>query len=240
MATFVLVHGSGDGSWIWKRLTPLLRTGKHEVYTPTLTGVGDRSHLVDCGVDLNTHIKDVTNLIEYEDLTDVILVGHSYAGMVITGVAAKVPERLSQVVYLDAYLPEAGQSEADLWPADMKAAILGENSTGSGVRKPTPAAIFGITDPELAKWVEDRTTSHPMACYFQPAPPGDDRSASLRYVFIHCTEGITAPIFATFANKAKARGWEVYELISGHLVMLTLTAELAALLLALAGADDRG
>src|SRR3972149_5119926 len=123
MATFVLVHGSFGGGWVWQKVTPLLRAGGHEVYTPRLTGVGDRSHLLNCGVDLTTHITDVASLLFYEDLSDVVLVGHSYAGMVITGVAAKVPERLKLLVYLDAYVPDAGQSEVDLWPAEMRAAI---------------------------------------------------------------------------------------------------------------------
>ena len=114
MATFVLVHGTGHGGWCWQKLAPLLRAGGSEVYTPTLTGLGDRSHLLGCGVDLTTHITDVASLLFYEDLLDVILVGHSYAGMVITGVAATVPERLRLLVYLDAYLPDEGQSELDL------------------------------------------------------------------------------------------------------------------------------
>src|SRR5947208_6414024 len=121
MATFVLVHGTGHGGWCWQKMVPLVRTAEHEVYTPTLSGVSDRSHLLDCGVDLTTHITDVASLLFYEDLSDVILVGHSYAGMVITGVAAKAPERLKQLVYLDAYLPDDGQSELDLWPAEMRA-----------------------------------------------------------------------------------------------------------------------
>ena len=123
MATFVLVHGSHGGGWIWQKVTPLLRSAGYEVYTPTLTGLSDRSHLLECGVNLTTHITDVINLMDYEDLTDVILVGNSYAGMVITGVAAKEPERLKQVVYLDAYLPDTGQSELDLWPVEMQAEI---------------------------------------------------------------------------------------------------------------------
>ncbi|MGE5224124.1 MAG: alpha/beta fold hydrolase, partial [Omnitrophica WOR_2 bacterium] len=112
MATFVLVHGSNGGGWIWQKLAPLLRSSGQEVYTPTLTGLSDRSHLLNCSVNLTTHVTDVANLLCYEDLTDVILVGNSYAGMVITGAAEKVPERLRLLVYLDAYIPDDGQSEA--------------------------------------------------------------------------------------------------------------------------------
>jgi pimeloyl-ACP methyl ester carboxylesterase len=234
MATFILVHGTGCGGWVWQKLTPLLRAGGHEVYTPTLTGVGDRSHLLDCGVDLFTHITDVTSLIEYEDLTDVVLVGHSYAGMVITAVAAKVPERLSEVVYLDAYLPDEGQSEADLWPKEMRKEIFKDFVAGKGVRQPPSLGFLGITDLEMGDWVKARMTPHPLATYNQPAPVGNSKSAALPHIYIHCTAGPTAPLFATFAKKAKEKDWEVYELATGHMVMLTLPHDLATILLNLA------
>jgi pimeloyl-ACP methyl ester carboxylesterase len=230
MATFVLVHGTSCGGWVWQKLTPLLRAAGHEVFTPTLTGVGDRSHLLDCNVDLNTHITDITNLIEYEDLSDVVLVGHSYAGMVITGVAAKIPERLRLVFYLDAYLPDDGQSEADLWSADMRAGILGDIAAGRGVRQPPALAFLGITDEAMGNWLKVRLTPHPLACYNQAPPIGGVRSASLRKVFLHCTEGPTTPLFSTFASKAKDYGWETFELATGHAAMLTAPRELAAIL----------
>jgi pimeloyl-ACP methyl ester carboxylesterase len=128
MAIFVLVHGSHGGSWIWQKVTPLLRAGGHEVYTPGLTGLSDRAHLLKCGVDLTTHITDVASLLFHEDLAEVILVGNSYAGMVITGVAASIPERLKRLVYLDAYVPDDGQSELDLClltaPRELAALLL--------------------------------------------------------------------------------------------------------------------
>lgn len=231
MATFVLVHGTGDGGWVWKKLAPILRTEGHEVYTPTLTGVGDRSHLLDCGVDLYTHITDITNLLEYEDLSDVVLVGHSYAGMVITGVAARAPERLSEVVYLDAYLPDEGQSEADLWTESMRAEILADEAAGRGVRLSPSSAFFGITDPELADWVDARMTPHPLATYNQPAPVGTKMTAMLKYIYILCTEGPTTPLFETFYGKAKAKHWQVYDLPTGHMVMLTMPHDLATILM---------
>lgn len=234
MATYLLVHGTGCGSWIWKPLIPLLRAEGHEVYAPTLTGVGDRSHLLGCGVDLNTHITDITSLMEYEDLRDVILVGHSYAGMVITGVAAKMPERLSQVIYLDAYLPDEGQTEADLWPKQMREEIESDVAAGKGVRMPPPPAVLGLTDPALAAWVMHLVTPHPLATYYQPAPPGNAASQALRHVYILCTGGLTVSLFENMATKARDKGWPVYEFPTGHCVMLTMTHELAELLLSLA------
>jgi pimeloyl-ACP methyl ester carboxylesterase len=235
MATFVLVHGSHGGSWIWQKLTPLLRAAGHEVYTPGLTGLSDRAHLLACGVDLTTHITDVASLLVYEDLKEVVLVGNSYAGMVITGVATKVPERLRRLVYLDAYLPDVGQSEEELWPAEMRAAILADEAAARGLRQPPPPALFGITDPELAAWVQARWTAHPLATYTQPVPPDNAMSAALPRVYVHFTAGVVStPLFAPFAAKARARGWTVYELAADHVAMLTTPREVAALLLKIA------
>src|SRR3954469_8761641 len=108
--TFVLVHGAGGGSWMWQRLAPLLRKAGHDVYTPSLTGIGERAHLASPAVGVSTHIADVLGTLEYERLEGVVLVGHSYAGMVVTGVADREPERLSALVYLDAFVPQAGQA----------------------------------------------------------------------------------------------------------------------------------
>lgn len=235
--TFVLVHGSHDGGWIWQKLAPLLRAAGHAVYTPTLTGLSDRSHLLECGVNLTTHITDVSNLLFYEDLSDVALVGNSYAGMVITGVAARLPERLKLLVYLDAYLPDDGQSELDLWPAEMRAAIEAEAAT-SGLRQAPPPALFGVTDPAMAEWLAVRMTPQPLATYTEPVSTGETGSAAFRRVYIHCTEGeVTAPVFAPFAAKARAHGWEVRELAATHIAMLTAPHEVAQLLLDVAAQE---
>jgi pimeloyl-ACP methyl ester carboxylesterase len=232
MAIFVLVHGSSGGGWVWQKLAPILRASGHQVYTPTLTGLSDRAHLLNCGVNLTTHITDVANLLWYEDLSDVILVGNSYAGMVITGVAAKVPERLKLVIYLDAYVPADGQNEADLLPPPMRAAREADAAAHGGLTEPPPPAIFGITDPALAEWVKARSTPHPWSTYAEPVPAGSARSAALRRVFIHCTvkPPTTPDLFASSAAKARTSGWPVHELRAGHLAMLTAPRELAALL----------
>lgn len=237
MATFLLVHGTGHGGWCWQKVRPLLRAHGHDVFTPTLSGLSDRSHLLACGIDLATHITDVTNLLWYEDLADVVLVGHSYAGMVITGVAATMPERLKRVVYLDAYLPDDGQSEADLWPAEMRASIEREAAAGQGLRQPPTTDFFGITDPAMAAWVKARVTPQPLATYTQPVPAGSPQSAALPRTFIHCTAGPTTPLFGIFAAKARARGWPVHEIATGHDVMLTAPDAVATLLDGLAVTD---
>src|SRR5207248_5461012 len=118
MTTFVLVHGAWHGGWCWRKLTPLLREKGHDVFTPTLTGLGERVHLAGPEVGLGVHVQDVASVIEYENLHDVVLVGHSYGGMVIAGVAGRLPERLAHLVYLDAYAPEDGQAMTDLVPPE--------------------------------------------------------------------------------------------------------------------------
>ena len=234
VATFVLVHGTGHGGWCWKRVAPLLRAAGSEVYTPTLTGLGDRSHLLDCGVDLTTHVTDVASLLFYEDLSDVVLVGHSYAGMVISGVAAMVPERLGLLVYLDAYVPDEGQSESDMWPPEMRAEIEADEAAGRGLRPPPTPAQMGITDPALADWVRARITPHPMATYTRPAPVGDARSDAIPRAYIHCTSGPMSSVFGPLANKVKGRGWDVREIATGHDAMLIEPSAVAELLLELA------
>jgi pimeloyl-ACP methyl ester carboxylesterase len=231
MGSFVLVHGTSCGGWIWQKVSPLLRAAGHDVYAPTLSGLSDRSHLVNYGVDLHTHVTDVANLLSYEDLSDVVLVGHSYAGMVITGVAARVPERLKLLVYLDAYVPDDGQSEVELWTADMRAAIQSDPAAARGFRQPPPLDFLGVTDGEMAAWLQARLTPQPMSTYTQPVPAGDARSHALPRVFIHCTAGQTSQLFGTFAIKARARGWPVHEIATGHMVMLTRPRELATILL---------
>ncbi len=162
--------------------------------------------------------------------------GNSYAGVVITGVAGKVPERLKLLVYLDAYLPEPGQSEADLWPPERRAMAEAAESASRGLAEAPPPAIFGVTDPDLVAWITARTTPQPVATYTEPEPAGNGASAAVPGVFIHCTgnPSTTPDVFGPFAAKARAMGWEVRELPTGHLAMLTAPRELAALLLAVA------
>lgn len=236
MATFVLVHGTGHGGWCWQKVANILRSSGSRVYAQTLTGVGDRSHLLDCGVDLSTHITDVANLLFYEDLSDVILVGHSYSGMVITGVATEVPERLGQLIYLDAYVPEEGECEVDLWPQELKDEMNFDSAKSRGLRPPPSPELMGINDPKLAEWVRERTTQHPMDTYTQPVPKGNKQSVSIPRAFISCTTGPLASLFGRFADKARDENWQVREIETGHDAMLTAPDEVVRNLLELAGA----
>jgi pimeloyl-ACP methyl ester carboxylesterase len=150
MVVFVLVHGTGHGGWCWRFLVPLLRRADYDVYTPTLTGLGASSHLAHelNRISLDTHVKDITNMLFYEDLSEVVLVGHSYGGMVITGVTAKESQRLAHLVYLDAYLPLEGENEIALWPSVQKERYFTDNASGIKFRPPLELSMLGITDPK--------------------------------------------------------------------------------------------
>jgi len=184
---------------------------------------------------LTTHIEDITKLLFYEDLRDAVLVGHSYAGMVITGVAVTATERLSKLVYLDAYVPRDGQSEFDLWPEEWRAKALADIEAGSTTRSPASLfPILGISDEKMAEWVKARLTPHPLGTYMQAPPSGTPSSRSLPRAYISCTMGQTVPIFAPFAKLARSEGWDVRELATGHAAQFTAPRELAKILIELA------
>src|SRR4051812_36648957 len=169
--TYVLVHGGGHGGWCYQRLAPMLRDAGHDVYAPSLTGLADRAHLLTGDTDLDTHVTDVVNLLAYEDLNDVILVGHSYGGMVITGVADRAADRVGHVVYLDAANPEDGQSLEDV-AGPMMALARQAGRTVNGVELvlwPFPGAgqFYGVTDLDDLAWMDDKLTPHPWKCFAQ-------------------------------------------------------------------------
>jgi pimeloyl-ACP methyl ester carboxylesterase len=172
VTTFVLVHGTGHGGWCWRFIAPMLRAAGYDVYTPTLTGLGASSHLLHelNRISLHTHIKDITNMLFYEDLSDVVLVGHSYGGMVITGVAAKQPQRLAHLVYLDAYLPMEGENEITIWPPNQKEKYFADIASDITSRPPISSSMLGITDPTMSQWVQERLTPHPYSTYEDPHP----------------------------------------------------------------------
>jgi pimeloyl-ACP methyl ester carboxylesterase len=164
MAAFVLVHGGGHGGWCWRDVAALLRNHGHDVYAPTLTGLADRAHLLAATVGLETHIADVASLIEYADLRHVILVGHSYGGMVVTGTADRVIERVGRLVYLDAAIPHDGEALLDVSPGLL--ALAGHTQIIDGVElglfpNSASGAIYGLTGHSCEQWAVERLTPHP-------------------------------------------------------------------------------
>jgi pimeloyl-ACP methyl ester carboxylesterase len=235
MSTFVLVHGAWHGSWCWKRVRALLQAQGHEVFTPTLTGVGERAHLLTPQVNLETHIDDVVNLIRWEELADVVLCGHSYGGCVVRGAADRIPERIRSLVYLDAFVPENGQSLHDLLPAaHREMQVEGARSAGDGWKvPPIPAEAFHVNEIDAA-WVNRQCTMQPLATFQQPlALTGNvDRIRNVSFIW---ARGFADSPFPPFYEMAKARGWKTHTVPCGHDVMLDMPEELTRLLLAAVG-----
>ena len=234
---FVLVHGGWHGGWCWSRVAPLLQAAGHHVWAPTLTGLADRAHLLTPETGLDTHIDDVAGLLAYEELEHVVLVGHSYAGMVIAGAAAREPERVSRLVYLDAFVPVAGDSVLRLLPAERAEFYRSAAERGEGWRvPPPPTAALGVTDEEDSAWLESKLTDHPLLSFEQPLP--ETPPASLPRTYIHCTVGPVAGSFAPFAARAQSEpGWSYHEVATGHDAMITAPETLSDLLLGLSRED---
>ncbi len=225
--TFVLVHGAWHGGWCWTPMADILRGYGHRVYTPTLSGLGARAHLSTDAVDLDTHVTDVVSTIHYEDLSDVVLVGHSYAGMVITGVADQMADKLRALVYLDAFLPDPGQSVAS-YIGDVDLAAL---AVDQRVPPLLSVAELGITDPALAAFVEERLSGQPIGTFQQELQFDPVRMAQVRRIFIQ-----TSDLFGDEARKAASAGFEMGHMEAGHNAMLTQPQRLADLILDLATA----
>jgi pimeloyl-ACP methyl ester carboxylesterase len=214
MATFVLVHGAWHGSWCWARVRKALQQRGHEVFTPTLTGVGERSHLLAPSVDLETHILDVVNLVRWEELSDFVLCGHSYGGMVVSGAADRIAERIRSLVFLDAFVPEDGQSLSNFAPVSGDALIDGWKSP------PIGAEIFGV-NPDDREWVDRQCTLQSVACFTQPVQLSGRiaRIGRISYLYASGWAGGESP-FKPFHVTAKARGWRTAQLDCGHDVMI--------------------
>jgi pimeloyl-ACP methyl ester carboxylesterase len=238
MSTFVLVHGAWVGSLIWRPIAQALRRAGHEVYTPTLTGLGERRHLLSRGIDLGTHVKDVLAVIDYEDLSDIVLVGHSYGGMVVTGVADAAPEKIASLVYLDAFVPQSGQALFSILPAGMPqpAALPGED----WLAPPLPVEAFGEPSQQVREFTERKAFPQPVACFTQPLQlsGGVDRIARKTYIYCNDPEPTT---FTPFYEMLKGTaGWTVRTLPCTHLVQMDMPQELTALLLEAAPGRSKG
>jgi pimeloyl-ACP methyl ester carboxylesterase len=234
MSTYVLVHGAWHGSWCWKRVRKALQASGHEVFTPTLTGVADRAHLLSPQVDLETHINDVVNLIRWEELSDVVLCGHSYGGCVISGVADRIPERIGALVYLDAFVLESGQSLHDVLPPPMRDAQLEQAlQSGEGWKvPPISAEAFHVNARDL-DWVNRQCTMQSLATFQQALHLTGEIERIENVTFILANGWAPSP-FAVFCDQAKAKGWRTVAMECGHDAMLDLPEELTRELLLVA------
>ena len=221
MATFVIVHGGWGGSWEWRRVAnELIRLG-HAVYTPTLTGLGERSHLLSPSITLDTHTADVTGLLEWECLHDATLVGHSYGGMVTTMAATDAPERIRALVYIDAFIPMDGQREIDLidgaWVNEYILRPARDAGDGWLVPFPFPDDVGELTPDDAERY---RNSTHPLATFTDPARVGD-HVAGIPSAYVRCTRKAPGEdVFAESLRIAQKRGWPIREISSAHDVQL--------------------
>lgn len=233
MSTFVLVHGAWHGGWCYKRVAQRLRQVGHEVYTPTLTGLGERSHLMNRAVNLDTHVQDIVNVIRWEELSDVVLCGHSYGGMVISGVVEKVREKIRALVYLDAFLPDNGQSVMDCVPPELQASLAEDaKHNGEGyLTTPILAEVFKVNELDAA-WVDRMCVKHPLVCLQQTVSSTGAISRVPRRTYVLATGwGPPQPFVAIAERLNNQPGWKVVSLPCGHDLMLDLPQETVELLI---------
>lgn len=228
MSTFVLVSGAWHGGWCWQRVVPLLAAAGHEVHAPTLTGVSDRFHLVSPSVGLDTHIQDIVAMMKAHDLRDVILVGHSYGGQVITGVADRVPDRVARRVHLDGFIGD-GRPATELQPPEIAQHYRESvNEAGFGWLIPTRSLVkLGVTDQADQDWLTARLTPHPWKTFTDPLPLTGAHER-VPGVFIESVDWMR--VFQPYHERAKQLGWETHELRTGHESMVTAPDELAGVL----------
>jgi pimeloyl-ACP methyl ester carboxylesterase len=228
MATFVLVHGAWHGAWCWRRVARLLVRNGHDVFTPTLTGLCERSHLLTPAVDLDTHILDVVNEMKWQDLSDVVLVGHSYGGMVISGVAEKMEKAIGSFVFLDAFFADNGQALVDMQPPAMREPLLAAARDGATTVPPRSAAVFNVNEKDRA-WVDAQCTPQPIKTFLQKLTLTGARDRIAKRSYIRAT-GYPSPYFDAGLEKARAQGWRIYEAACGHDVMLDMPERLTGIL----------
>ena len=234
MAIIVLAHGAWSAAWAWKKVRPLMAAAGHQFFTPTYTGLGERAHLASRSNDLETHIQDVLGVLTYEDLREVVLIGHSYGGMVATGVADRARGRIARLIYLDAFVPANGQALIDLVPAGELQRLLDSVKSGDGWRV-TPNPTPPDTSPEDLEWIGKYRMPQSVRCFDQPLQLNAE--LTLPRAYIHCTRYAEQKPFAQFANRAQREaGWQAYDLDASHSPNVTApTAFMDALRQALAG-----
>jgi len=236
MATFVLVHGGGHGGWCYQSVARIMRSHGQEVYTPTMTGLGERAHLLSPAIDLDFQIADIVKVLDYEDLRDVVLVGHSYGGMVITGVADRATDRIGHLVYLDAATPANGQSLVDIAAPFMNAARA-QGRVVDGIELvlfpgTDPMHFYGVKDPEQIAWMKPKLTPHPWKCFEQKLLLRNEAATQkIPQTHICCSATMPGRDRARLESLSNGRLWEID---TGHDLMITEPAAVAKMLLRLA------
>ena len=230
MATFVVAHGAWSAGWAWKKMRPLMRARGHEIFTPTYTGMGERAHLAHKDLDLNAHVADVLGVLEAEDLKNIILLGHSYGGMVATGVADRASDRISRLVYLDAFVPRDGQSLLDFQTEEGRQRLREDADKNGGGWRLTPSVAPADTSPEDLAWVGAHRRPQPIKTFEQKIKltGAVDR---LPRTYIYCKKFRPGDVFRQFRDRAsKEKGWTCIEIDASHSPNVTAPEALAEIL----------
>lgn len=238
MATFVLVHGAAHGGWCYKKLKRILEQAGHEVFAPTLSGLADRSHLLSPRIDLEFHINDVVQTLYYWDLRDVVLVGHSYGGMVITGAADLAGDRIEKLVYLDSVDAKNGQSLNDL-VGPVSETVRSAGAMVNGVElvflpDSTPGTFFGVTDPTDLVWMGERLTGHPWLCFEQKLTLNNEEALNAIPQYHIVCESMLATHDPDLMETARVEG-RLWQIDAGHDLMITEPQFVADTLIEIAG-----
>ena len=232
--TFVLVHGAWHGGWCWRRVADLLEQRGHRVFTPTLTGLGERSHLMSVDINLDTHIADVVNVLKWEDLKDVVLVAHSYGGWPVSGAIEQTLDRIASVVYLDAFVPEDGQKSLDIASDFSRKTFLDAITKGEISRAGPPATRFHVISEKDQTWVDGKTTPQPIGVSLQPIKLTSAREQVKKKTYIRAPK-YPQPFFDSYYQaKQNDPSWRTYEVPCGHDVMVDMPERLTEILLEVA------
>jgi pimeloyl-ACP methyl ester carboxylesterase len=233
--TFVLVHGAWHGGWCWHDVAAQLRNAGHAVYAPTMTGLGERAHLLRADTGLSTCIEDICASIEAEELHDIVLVGHSFAGVVISGVADRLARSIRRLVYLDALVVQHGQSALSVFPQEVQQERM-RTIDAEGLRMAIPdASKFGVTEAQQVAWLKRRLTPHPLKAYTDALLLQNPLGNGLPKTYVAVTNPWYAPLASVREAVRAQADWNYCELSAGHDAMVTSPGALADLLCALAG-----
>ena len=231
--TFVLVHGAWHGGWCWRRVADHLEGKGHKVFTPTMTGLGERSHLLSKDIHLDTHVTDIVNVIKWEGLRDIVLVGHSYGGLIISGVADQAQDKIASIVFLDAFVPDNGTSLFDAASPQTRDAIAAAMQKSELALKPIPSAVFRVNEKDRA-WVDAQCTPHPIATFTDKAKVAGGRDKIAKRAYIRAKGYPSVPFDAAHDKLKAAGGWKIYEMPSGHDAMVDMPDRLTEILVEVA------
>ena len=228
--TFVLVHGAWHGGWCWRRVADLLTKAGHRVFTPTLTGLGERSHLLRADIGLSTHVADIVNVLTWERLSDVVLCGHSYGGFVISGVVEKMSDAITSIVFIDAFVPENNDTVMTCASPTTRERLNEVVIRGEPIMGPIPAAVFQVNEKDRA-WVDELCTPQPVATFSEQILLTGARERIAKKLYIRASGYESSSFDATLAKVRGRPAWRVVEMACGHDIMVDMPEGLAKILM---------